>query len=110
MADAVAIAGLLENSGAASPILCQGVSTKKIQFGSLGLAGDYKTGGVPIPSDVSTFFKELKVMILNPKDGYSFEFIPDTQKIKVGDSSEGSELTNGTIINITDIQFIAVGF
>jgi hypothetical protein len=110
MADAVATASLIENSGAASPIHCQGINTKKVQFGSLGIAGNYTTGGVQVPYNVSSFFKEIKGMIINPKDGNLFEYDSDTQKIKAKKASDGTELTNGTALNLSDIQFIAVGY
>jgi hypothetical protein len=88
MADAVFATDLVQNSGSAGLVYSQGQNPSKLMWGALNTTGEYTTGGIPVPADVTTFYAKgggsgLDQMIFGMKNGYMPEFVKATSKIKI---------------------------
>jgi len=82
-----------------------------VDFGTLTLGTDYdQTGGGVDMSDLSDFFRYLLFLHLSCAEGYTFEYLPSTDKVKV--FLAGVEVPDATNLNtlIGDIQYFAIGY
>lgn len=82
-----------------------------VDFGTLTLGTDYdQAGGGVDMSDLSDYFRYLLFLHLSCADGYTFEYITSTDKVKV--FLAGIEVADGQNLYtlIGDVQYFCIGF
>ena len=75
--------------------------------GVFAVAENYTTNGLAA-TPISRYFKDVKRILFDNKDGYNFEFDNSENKILI--YLGGFEIADTTTLAISGISFIAIGY
>ena len=76
--------------------------------GVFALDSSYPTGG-EAATEISKYFRDIKRIVFDSKDGYNFEYDNTNNKILV--HVGGFEVVNATDLSgVTGVSFIAIGY
>lgn len=75
--------------------------------GVFTIAEDYAADGITA-APISKYFKDVKRIFFDSKDGYTYEYDNTEDKILI--YLGGFELTDGFTLAVTGVSFIAIGY